>query len=238
VIRIAALGVALSLGLLAVAPANGDVGVAGLAPRAGAPGEWVEVSIGCGWCASSSIGGRRRPPAAFPVSVVPLARTPKPQPCRASIIARLRKKLSKAVAEKAECSPEAAEPPRRRPYVFLGKAKPLFDLDHPPYSPRAANYRLRFRIPRVTPGPYAFVIYLGFSGGRGGLDVDPFRYLLHVRQSGSAAPGTTGTGTGRARSATPGTTGTGTDKGWWIAGGAALFLLAGGAVLLRRRLAT
>jgi hypothetical protein len=202
VIRLAALGVALSLGLLAVAPAEADVGVAGVAPRAGAPGEPIEVSIGCGWCASSSIGGRRRPPAAFPVSLVPVARAPKPHPCKGG---------------KALCGPFASRPPRHRPFAYLGKANPVFDLDHPPEDPRAANYRLRFRIPRVRPGPYAFVTYLGFSGG---LAVDRTRYLLHVRRDSPVATAATGTG-----------------KGWWIAGGAALFLLAGGAVSLRRRLA-
>jgi hypothetical protein len=123
---------------------------------------------------------------------------------------------------KALCGPFAAGPPRHRPFTYLGKANPVFDLDHPPANPRAAKYRLRFRIPTVGPGPYAFVIHLGFSGGRGGLAVDAFRYLLHVRRADSAAPAATGTGTG-------------TGKVWWITGGTALFLLAGGAVLLRAR---
>jgi hypothetical protein len=105
--------------------------------------------------------------------------------------------------------------------VFLGKAKPLFDLDHPPENLWAAKYRRRFRIPRVGPGRYAFVIYLGFSGARGGLVVDPNRYLLHVRRVGSVDPAATGTGTG---------------KTWWIAAGAALLVFAGGGVLLRARL--
>jgi hypothetical protein len=205
VIRIATLGIALSLGLLAAEPAQGDIGVDGVTPRVGAPGEPIEVSIGCGWCASSSIGGRRRPPAAFPVSFVPVARAPKPHPC---------------MGGQALCAPVAVGPPRDRPFVYLGRAKPLFDLDHPPEDPRAANYRLRFQIPGVRPGPYTFVIYLRFSGARGGLAVDPTRYLLHVRRAGSIASAATGTG-----------------KDWWIAAGAALFLLAGGAVLLRQRLA-
>jgi hypothetical protein len=202
-IRIAALAVALSIGLLATEPAHGDVGVGGLAPRAGAPGDPVQVSIVCGWCASSSIGGRRRPPAPFPVSLVPVARAPKPHPC---------------MGGKAVCGPFAAGPPRHRPFAYLGKAKPVFDLDHPPENVWAAKYRLRFRIPRVRPGPYAFVIYLGFSGDRGGLAVDSTRYLLHVRPADSVDPAATGTG-----------------KAWWIAGGAALFALAGGAVLLGLR---
>jgi hypothetical protein len=125
---------------------------------------------------------------------------------------------------KALCGPFAARPPRHRPFTYLGKASPVFDLDHPPNDVWAANYRLRFRIPRVRPGPYTFVIYLGFSGGRGGLTVSATRYLLHVGPAASAAPAATGTDTGA-------------GKGWWITGGAALFLLAGGAVFLQRRLA-
>ena len=207
VIRIA-IGVALLLALLAVAPAKGDVGVAGVTPRVGEPGEAIEVSIGCGWCAGSSIGGRRRPPAAFPVSLVPAARAPKPHPC---------------MGGKALCGPFAAGPPRHRPFAYLGKANAQFDLDHPPYDPRAANYRLRFRIPRLRPGPYAFVTYLSFSGGRGGLAVDATRYLLHVRRADSVASAATGTGIS-------------IGKDWWIAAGGALLLLAGGAVLLQRRL--
>jgi hypothetical protein len=208
-IRLAALGVALSLGLLAAESAQGDVGVAGLTPRAGAPGERIELSIACGWCASSSIGGRRRPPAAFPVSLVPVARAPRPHLC---------------MGGKALCGPFAAGPPRHRPFEYLGKANPLFDLDHPPEDPRAASYRLRFHIPRMRPGPYAFVIYLGYSASRGGLVVNPTRYLLHVRRHTSIASGATGGGGGG-----------GND--WWIAGAAAFLVLAGGALLLRRRLA-
>jgi hypothetical protein len=91
---------------------------------------------------------------------------------------------------------------------------------------RAANYRLRFHIPMVRPGSYAFVIYLGYSGGRGGLAVDPFRYLLHVREAGSTASAAADADPGR----------TGPTAAWWIAGAAALFSLA--AWMLRRRLAS
>ncbi len=82
------------------------------------------------------------------------------------------------------------------------------------------EYRLRFGVPRVKPGAYAFVIYCCESspGGRGNLIVNPTRYLLHVRRGGSNGSAATGIG-----------------EGWWIAGGMALALVAGGAVLLRRR---
>jgi hypothetical protein len=224
VIRIGVLGVALSVGFLAVEPAKGYVGVYKVIPREGIPDEPVELLVGCGWCASSSIGGRIRPPAAFPVSLVPVARAPHDQTCPAWIIARLETKLPKAAAEKAECPQEAAEPPPHRPYVFLGKAKPVFDLDHPPEDSWATNYRLRFQIPKVRPGPYAFVIFGGNPGHRGSLIANnPTRYLLHVRRADSGASAATGTGTS-------------IGKDWWIAAGGALLLLAGGAVLLQRRL--
>ena len=82
------------------------------------------------------------------------------------------------------------------------------------------RYRLRFRIPSVEPGAYAFVIYCGdcYRGTRGSLIVDATRYLLHVRPDSSVTSAATGGG-----------------ESWWIAGGAALVLLGGGAVFLRRR---
>jgi hypothetical protein len=104
--------------------------------------------------------------------------------------------------------------------VFLGRARPLFQEQELGQIRGIPQYRLRLRIPRVKPGAYAFVIYCCDPGARGSLIVDPNRHLLHVRRDSSVASAAAGTG-----------------KGWWIAGGAALFLLAGGAVLLRARLA-
>jgi len=103
--------------------------------------------------------------------------------------------------------------------VFLGRAKPLFQERELNQMNGIPEYRLRFRVPRVNLGAYAFVIYCCAPGGPGNLIVDPPRYLLHVRRDSPVASASTG------------------GKDWWIAGGAALLVLAGGALLIRRRLA-
>jgi hypothetical protein len=136
----------------------------------------------------------------LPVSLVPVARAPTPEECGAG---------------KVVCSPEVAEPPRRPPYVFLGSAQ------QDSASSVVAHYRLRFRVPRVTPGVYAFVI-CNCRQGRGTLVFDTSRQgnLLRVRsaQNQVASQG-----------------GSGSDAGWFIAAGAVVAAIAGGAVYLLRR---
>ena len=223
-IRIATLAVAWLLALLMVEPAGADIGVYKVIPTEGVPGTPVELSVACGAClAVSVVRGRRHPPAAFPIALTPLARAPKPHPCGGN----------------AECMPApAAGSLRKRPFVFLGVAKPLFterqltrmgarlargacSLATP--SGCMPEYRLRFRIPMVTPGDYAIVICDCYPGPRGGLIVDAVshRGVLRVDRGDPVT--------------NPDAT-SGTRKAWWIVGGAALFLVAGGAVLLRARL--
>ena len=177
--------------LLTASPADGDVGVLEVRPTVGAPGQSVEVDAACG----GPCGPR------LPVSLVPVARAPTPEECRAG---------------KAVCSAEAAKPPREPPYVFLGSAK------QDPASSAVAHYRLRFRVPRIAPGVYAFVICNCPPGGRGTLVVDTIqpRNLLRVRseQNSVASQG-----------------GSGTDAPWFIAAAAVAAAIAGGAELLRRR---
>jgi hypothetical protein len=178
--------------LLTASPADGDVGVVGVRPTVGAPGQSVKVDAGCGGPC----------PPRLPISLVPLARAPTPQPCHAG---------------KAVCSPEAAEPPREPPYVFLGWAK------QDSASSAVAYYRLRFRVPRITPGVYAFVIFCsGCAPGRRGALVVTTRQpgnLLRVRSEQNQVA----------------SQGSGTDALWFIAAAAGLAAIAGGAVFLRRR---
>jgi LPXTG-motif cell wall-anchored protein len=177
--------------LLTASPAHGDVGVVGVRPTVGAAGQPVEVDAGC--------GGRCGP--RLPISLVPLARAPTPQPCRAG---------------KAECSPMAAEPPRQPPYVFLGWAK------QDSASSAVAYYRLRFRVPTVTPGVYAFVICLGCAPGRRGtlvVDTSQPGNLLRVRSEQNPVA----------------SQGSGTDAPWLIAAAVGVAAIAGGALFLRRR---
>jgi LPXTG-motif cell wall-anchored protein len=179
--------------LLTASPADGDVGVGSVRPTVGAPGQSVELDAGC--------GGPRCGPQ-LPISLVPLARAPTPQPCHAG---------------KTVCSPEAAEPPRQPPYVFLGWAK------QDSASSADVFYRLRFRVPEVAPGVYAFVIFCGgcAAGRRGTLVVTTSQpgKLLRVRSEQNPVA----------------SQGSGTDTPWLIAAAAGVAAIAGAAVFLRRR---
>jgi hypothetical protein len=176
--------------LLTASPADGDTGVVGVRPTGGAPGESVEVDAACGGPC----------PPRLPISLVPLALAPTPQPCDAG---------------KAVCGPEAAEPPREPPYVFLGWAK------QDPASSAVAHYRLRFRVPRVTAGVYAFVICNCPPGRRGTLVVDTSQPENLLRVGAAQNP--------------VASKGSGTDAPWFIAAAAGVAAIAGGAVFLRRR---
>jgi hypothetical protein len=144
--------------------------------------------------------GGARCPGRFPVSLVPSARAPRDHPCRG----------------KALCSPEVAGPPRKRPFVFLGWAEQAGSTSY------GRRYELRFRVPRVRPDVYAFVIYCGgcSSGPGGSLITGTARgQLLRVGR------GTNATSSG----------GTGTDRTWLIAGAAGILVIAAAATILWRR---
>jgi hypothetical protein len=121
-----------SMGLLPPSLASADVGVVGLHPKAAKPGERVDLRLGCGFCS---------PGARFPISLVPVAQAPRPYPC----------------GENALCTPAAAAPPRRHPFVFLGRASGDRTIGAGRSS--VTESHLRFLIPNVKPGLYAFVIF-------------------------------------------------------------------------------
>ena len=82
------------------------------------------------------------------------------------------------------------------------------------------SYRLRFRVPRITPGVYAFVICNCPPGRRGTLVVNtsqPANLLLVRSEQNPVA-----------------SKGSGTDAPWFVAAAAVVAAIAGGAVLLRR----
>jgi hypothetical protein len=137
----------------------------------------------------------------IPISLVPASRAPKPHQCGGNGL----------------CLPEVEGPPRSPPFVFLGQARESGS------QPVAHRYRLRTRVPRVSPGVYAVVIYFdqGNRGPGGTLiaDTSAPRRLLHVRAEQSAAA----------------SEGSGTDAVWWIGGAAGLIAVVAGALLLRRR---
>jgi hypothetical protein len=126
----------------------------------------------------------------LPVSVVRAARAPEPEPCGENVL----------------CTPGAPDPPRLPPFRFLGR------------TGGNANSHLRFAIPDVKPGTYAFVVFCepcrrGPSGSLIADDDD----LLRVRASGEPL------------AADPG----GIETTWWIAAGLAAGLVL--AALARRR---
>jgi hypothetical protein len=113
----------------------------------------VNLTVGCGFCYPPCYGpmGDRSgtcmprkalPPESFPISLVPIEKAPRPRRC----------------GPNATCSPRASGPPRRPPFTPLGEARPRTDEDGRNFrdNPR---YLLRFSIPDLRPGIYAFVIY-------------------------------------------------------------------------------
>lgn len=158
--------VLLAVGLLAsvafmAASAHADVGVEKVSRSAGVPGDEVKLTVGCGFCFPPCYGphGDRSgvcmpdtkalPPASFPISLVPIEKTPGPRPCGPNKL----------------CSPQAAGPLRRSPFTFLGRATPPPD----PTQKHIPRYLLHFDIPDLRPGVYSFVIYCeSCLRGRGG----------------------------------------------------------------------
>ena len=115
--------VVLALGLAAPAPAAADIGVVSTSRTSAHPGDVVVVRF----------GGYANKWPRMPAYLVPSARVPKPSACRTNAI----------------CAPFAARPPRRWPFVSIGRIR---------FAP-PANGRLRFHVPRLPSGTYHFVVY-------------------------------------------------------------------------------
>jgi hypothetical protein len=127
--------------LIAPASAKADIAVTSRTPAVATVGEAVKVRVE---------SGAPRSPVEFPISLVPLDLAPNPYPC----------------APNAFCAPAAPGPPRIGPFDYVGRAELL-----PNSRPPIHRYRLRFRVPHLKPGRYAFVIYCGGCqpGPRGSL---------------------------------------------------------------------
>ena len=166
---VALLPLFLFLAVASAAPA--DVGVERVSRLAGAPGDAIELTIGCGFCYPPCEGpegdrsgvcmpGVKPPPPSFPVSLVSLEKVPKPYRC----------------GPRRLCTPAAAAPPRQAPYTLLGWAKPAAPADgrwplggfgHGTIEP--PRYALDFQIPDLRPGVYSYVIYCATcQRGQGG----------------------------------------------------------------------
>jgi hypothetical protein len=149
--------------LVAAPPAAADIGVVGVSPTVASPGQQVVLRVGCGFCARGT---------GFAISLVPVAQAPRPRPCNRNAL----------------CAPQAAGPPRERPFVFLGRTRGGRAL-LPEAEPQGSESQLRFRTPNVQPGRYAFVIFSPERGrgARGVLIADTTGKLLRVQPSVASA---------------------------------------------------
>jgi hypothetical protein len=144
--------------ILAAEPAEADVGVERVSRGAGAPGEEIVLTLGCGFCFPPCKGppGHRTPspcmldtkappPESFPISLVPIAKASQLHRC----------------GPNALCPPRATGPPHHDPFTFLGKATPPAQSSSGNVGAGAniPRYRLAFEVPDVPPGLYAYVIY-------------------------------------------------------------------------------
>ncbi len=212
--------------LVSAQPAKADVGIVRVSPSAGVAGDSVQVTVGCGYCfppcpaSPTCMPSRRaRPPGeySFPILLAPSRVSLAPHRC-APINHRTKQRVV------GLCDPVSVGLPRRRPFIYLGRALPAFsrdDLERPGTFPR---YRLRFRIPTLKPGLYRFVICAGCARGRRGsliTNAYPRRSgFFRVLRADRPATAAHGGGSGLAR---------------WIAGAAvAVILLAVGFVYWRR----
>jgi hypothetical protein len=182
--------------------------VVGLSPKIARPGERVDLRVGCGAC--------RRADTSFPISLVPVAKAPGPHPCRLKLKGRM---------ENGLCSPPAARPPRERPFVLLGSTSGGRRVLPRGSWPAGSDSHLRFTVPKIEPGVYAFVIFAVSRRGPPGVliaDTGPGD-LLRILPSETPV----------------GSPGDGSDATWWIAAGiGAIALVLAAVLLLRQRRAT
>jgi hypothetical protein len=141
----------------------------------------------------------------FPVSLVPVAKAPRPHRCRGNAI----------------CFPIAARPPRASPFVFLGSTSGGTPMS-PAADPPGSKSDLRFDVPEIGAGRYALVIFCA------GCAQGPSASLIADTRSGQLlrilprhAPSDSGDGGGA--------------TWWIVGGIAAIGLALAGVLLLRRR---
>jgi hypothetical protein len=153
----------LAILLLIAAGAAADIGIETVSRRSGSPGDEVTVRIGCGCfppcrgpraepdrsgpCDPGSKGG---PPAGIPIALLP--------------IADLRARLG--CRSRSFCTAVPAPGlPRDAPFVPIGSARPV---PAPAAGHPVPRYRLRFRVPPLKPGTYAYVLFNPGPGGSAG----------------------------------------------------------------------
>ncbi len=139
---------------VAVPHAAADIGIRSIDQRVASTGQIVKLT------ASGYLGPRPWKP--YPVAMISARHAPQPYPCRGGY-----------------CSPiRRLETLRRPPYLFLGYVdwRPVKGLGE------SGLGILRFRVPRVKPGPYLFALFCETCarGQKGSLIIDP-RLVLRIR---------------------------------------------------------
>jgi hypothetical protein len=213
--------------LLAVAsPAAADVGVVSTSRAAGAPGDPVELMLGCGFCFPPCVGepghrhppgdihgvcmldGHREPPASLPIWLTPLKHSLKPYLCRPG----------------EGCELGSSRPPHLPSFIYLGRAVTTGAGGEAGHE--IPRYRLAFAVPETKPGRYKYVIFCDacVDGPRGSLTDS--HTIAAGRLNVLAPVATTGAGGG------------GVALLWVGAGALAAILALGTWFLLRRGRAT
>ena len=184
--------------LLAVAvPAQADVGFVGSTDRAGAPGDRIEVTIGCGFCFPPCVGepgdkhapgdphgicnpgNHGGPPASFQVWITPVGHSLDPYICGPG-------ERVPGAPPQGPCR-AGSRPPHLPSFIHLGRAMPQRrGVD----SKEIPRYRLIFAVPEARPGLYKYVLFCDscVDGPRGSLVDDrgraagPLRVLPAIAQ--------------------------------------------------------
>ena len=177
----------------AVSTAPADTGIVGLSPKVARPGDQVKLRIVCGYCGAD---------ATFPISLVPVA------------------KAHSLIADAMASAPRtAAAPPRQRPFLFLGNTSGA-RARAPAVQPPGSDSHLRFTVPRIEPGAYAFVIFAVSRRGPPGILITDTRPGRLLRVLPGEAPA--------------GFAGDGSDATLWIVAGIGAVALLLATVLLVR----
>lgn len=163
------------------------VGVSAVSRDTGAPGAEVKLTLECGFCFPPCRGpkGERhpagfdrgpcmlgthgaQPPSSFGISLVSIDDAPEPHHC----------------GPKAVCPPQASAPPRKAPFRYLGQAIPPPQGNNPEHGD-APRYLLDYKIPKLAPGLYAYVIFCDtcLKGKRGSLIASLGERLWRLRVS-------------------------------------------------------
>jgi hypothetical protein len=126
---------------LAASGASAAVGVEKVSRHSGAPGDAVTLTLGCGFCYPPCEGPKgERHPKGFERGPCMLGTKEEPPPSFGVFLV-----------------PRAKAPALARPYSFLGNATPP-PGGNSPESGDPPRYVLRFEIPALAAGDYAFVI--------------------------------------------------------------------------------